>query len=48
MPVLKVMVCDVCGKQETFDSGKWFMANICHVYYSEQCWDKHLKDKGGA
>jgi len=46
MPIKKVAICDVCGKQEDLDTAlngngfvdKWFTVNVSHVYCSEECW----------
>ena len=40
MPIKRVIVCDVCDKEEDFDNPyrkKWFIENICHTICSVEC-----------
>ena len=52
MPIKKIVICDVCGKQEDFYdalhggsygmSEKWYMVNICHTVCSSKCYHKEF------
>jgi len=43
MPIKKVSICDVCGKQQDTERAikEYFIHNISHVYCSKECYDNH-------
>ncbi len=46
MPVKRIIVCDVCEKEEDFDNSyreKWYIENICHTICSEKCFVRQVK-----
>jgi len=45
MAVKRIIVCDVCEKQEDFNNPyrkKWFIENICNTICSEECFEKGI------
>ena len=51
MSVYRIIVCDVCDKEERLDNPyrrKWFIENIVHSICSRKCFNKHQnKEKRG-
>lgn len=48
MPFRKMIICEICGKEEWLDNpmrDKWYIENISHQICSKKCFEKQIEGK---